>query len=504
MLLIYPPAAKPCEPPAGIAHLAGALRGNGLPCVLLDANLEGMLFLLAAAEQPHDTWGRRAYRSLEANLSGLRNPSLYSNQDRYQRAVADVNRMLELVGLKKNITLSLANYQDAELSPLKSIDLIKAAEHPEENIFYGYFAERLQKLLAEERPGLLGFSLNYLSQAIPAFAMIGFVKQIAPALPVILGGGLVTSWLSNPTWVNPFGGFIDHLVPGPGEKWLIRLLGGQDNLQHHSPDFASLPLGDYLAPGFILPYAASFGCYWNKCSFCPEPAEKNPYTSTPTGRVLHDIDLLVQQTQPDLIHFLDNAVSPTLLKALASRPVHVNWYGFARIHPALTDAGYCRALRESGCVMLKLGLESGNQDVLDSMHKGIDLAMVADTLTALKGAGIGTYVYLLFGTPSESIIEARQTLNFIADHADAITFLNLAIFNMPVCSPEAGTLEVTSFSEGDLSLYTGFVHPRGWSRQTIRRFLDREFKRHPSVAPILRRDPPHFTSNHAPFFSGNF
>jgi hypothetical protein len=31
MLLIYPPAAKPCEPPAGIAHLAGALRGNGLP-----------------------------------------------------------------------------------------------------------------------------------------------------------------------------------------------------------------------------------------------------------------------------------------------------------------------------------------------------------------------------------------------------------------------------------------------------------------------------------------
>jgi hypothetical protein len=35
----------------------------------------------------------------------------------------------------------------------------------------------------------------------------------------------------------------------------------------------------------------------------------------------------------------------------------------------------------------------------------------------------------------------------------------------------------------------------------VRRFLDREWKRHPLIAPILRRDPPIFTSNHAPFFA---
>jgi hypothetical protein len=34
----------------------------------------------------------------------------------------------------------------------------------------------------------------------------------------------------------------------------------------------------------------------------------------------------------------------------------------------------------------------------------------------------------------------------------------------------------------------------------IRQFLDKEFKRHPAIASILRRDPPVFTSNHAPFF----
>src|SRR3989337_1951299 len=31
MLLIFPPIAKHCEPPAGIAKLAGALRAHGIP-----------------------------------------------------------------------------------------------------------------------------------------------------------------------------------------------------------------------------------------------------------------------------------------------------------------------------------------------------------------------------------------------------------------------------------------------------------------------------------------
>lgn len=221
--------------------------------------------------------------------------------------------------------------------------------------------------------------------------------------------------------------------------------------------------------------------------------------ATEPETVLEDIDLLVKQTNPVMLHFLDNAISPALLKALAQRELPVKWYGFARIQPALADPDFCRALRRSGCIMLKLGLESGSQDVLDAMNKGINLAMAAEVLKALKSAGIATYVYLLFGTPAESLTEARLTLDFVSEYTDCITYFNLAIFNMPVCSPETDALEVVNFSEGDLSLYTDFTHPLGWNRQAVRRFLDREFKRHPAVATILRRDPVHFTSNHAPF-----
>jgi radical SAM superfamily enzyme YgiQ (UPF0313 family) len=149
--------------------------------------------------------------------------------------------------------------------------------------------------------------------------------------------------------------------------------------------------------------------------------------------------------------------------------------------------------------MLKLGVESGDQGVLDALAKGIRVDKASQALHALKEAGIGTYVYLLFGTPAETPDAARRTLKFTAEHHQVIDFLNLAIFNLPMGSEEAAALQVHPFYEGDLSLYADFDHPAGWGRKQVRVFLDREFRRHPDVASILRRQPPFFTSNHAPF-----
>ena len=215
MLLIYPPVAKPCEPPAGIACLAGALRGHDLPCTLLDANLEGLFYLLDLPFTANDTWSHRAHRNLKTHIASLKTAELYLNPARYQRAVADINRVLEMTGKQHQLSISLANYQDPNLSPLKSHDLLKAAKDPKKNIFYDYFANRLSQIIDKEQPAMVGISLNYLSQAITTFAMIGFIKQRYPDLPIILGGGLVTSWLRNQSWDNPFAGLVDQMIAGP-------------------------------------------------------------------------------------------------------------------------------------------------------------------------------------------------------------------------------------------------------------------------------------------------
>ena len=501
VILIHPPVAKPCESPAGIAKLCGALDHHGIGHRVLDANLESLLSLLNASPVPSDTWTSRAFRHLAKHLASLNSWEAYQDNDRYRRAIKDLSRILEMTVRSSRVRLGLANYEHEELSPTRSTDLLRAAENPETNPFAPYFEKRLAELLKGEKPSAIGFSLNYLSQALCTFAMVGFLTRECPGVRLVLGGGLVTSWMKRPHWKNPFKGLVDHLVAGPGESALLSLMGvmpSGDN--HYSPNYDSLPVRDYFAPGPILPYSASSGCYWSRCSFCPERAEGNLYTAIPAEEVIVDLHRLVDKQKPVLIHLVDNAISPSVMKVISEHPPGAPWYGFARVTRHLTDPDFCLALRRSGCVMLKLGLESGDQTVLDSLQKGIDLEEASSALKNLKKAGIAAYVYLLFGTPPEGLIEARRTLEFVVRHQDSIGFLNLAIFNMPIYGPQTEQVETKSFYEGDLSLYTSFDHPKGWTRPLIRQFLDKEFKRHPVIASILRRDPPVFTSNHAPFF----
>lgn len=495
MLLIFPPIAKACEPPAGIARLAGALQANNVPCRLWDANLEGQLWLLEQPPLVDDTWTRRAWRSRHKHLQSLREAAVYTNPDRYATAVNDLNRLLAMAGAATGTTPGLADYRHAERSPLRSSDLLWAAEHPQQNPFFPFFSQCLPQLL--DGVSSVGISLSYLSQALTAFSLIGQLRQEYPGVKIILGGGLVTSWLTRPNWRNPFGELVDHLISGPGEQPLLELLGCHQPCQPSLPQYAQLPLQDYLSPGLILPYSAAAGCWWNRCSFCPERAEGSSYQPLPPRQALSELQALVSRHRPRLLHLLDNALSPALLRLMTETPPGAPWYGFARFDELLADIEFCRALRASGCVMLKLGLESGDQGVLDRLSKGIELGVASRVLENLKAVGIATYCYLLFGTPAEDEAAARRTLDFVVRHAGQIGFLNLAIFNMPAFGDEAADYPTEPFYEGDLQLYTAFQHPAGWGRDMVRRFLSQEFVRHPAIAPIIRRDPPLFTSNHA-------
>ncbi|MFH1080386.1 MAG: radical SAM protein [Pseudomonadota bacterium] len=541
VFLIHPPLVKPSEPPAGLARLSGALKRHDVTCTIVDANLEGLIYLMngRAADQGKnagnagDTWTRRACRQLEANLCLIRSHNGYKGVDSYKRAMRDINRVLATSVSADAFHLSLSDFEDRHRSPVRSLDLIRAAETPAKNPFHAYFNPRFTALLDKEQPTWIGFSLNYLSQALCCFAMIGFLKRILPDVKIVLGGGLATSWMQRPDRRNPFKGLIDEWITGPGEAPLLALLGIAPGAGSATPDYSAFPLADYLSPGFILPYSASSGCYWRQCAFCPETVEANAYSPVPDDQVVNELlqwnvlrsgitpedrdntnartaaagiagpratepyDLI----RPVLIHLLDNAIRPSLLRRLVLNPPGVPWYGFARISKELADPEFGMALRRAGCVMLKLGIESGSQRVLDELDKGIDLEMAGKALNALHQAGIVTYVYLLFGAPPEKEEDAFQTLDFVIRHHQGINFLNMAIFNLPIHSPDADKFKTGDFYKGDLSLYRTFTHPFGWDRPKVRLFLNRAFKRHPVVAAILRRDPPFFTSNHAAFFS---
>ncbi len=506
MILIYPPVVKPCEPPGGVALLAGALKKHNMECKVYDANIEGLLFLINSNVEPDSSWTKRAVSHRQDNIESIKDSSLYKNFDRYKQKLFDINHILNAALSSKRFKLSLADFKDEKLSPVRSLDLLSAADNFQENPFYEYFEACLKAGIMNSDSRYIGISLCYLSQALTAFALAGWIKDNFRDKKIIFGGGLVSTWMSMPGFNNPFKGLIDILVQGEGENAVLAACGiEQPSLAgRYCPDFDFAVWDSYLAPGRIIPFSTSRGCYWRRCRFCPEKAEKTQYRPLKISQALANLSILSDKYEHDYVHFIDNAISPALMKALVKsnmkKKIPFLWYGFARMGRELEDFDYVRSLKESGCVMLNLGLESGDQDVLDKMDKGIDLRVASNILKNLKRAGIITYIYLLFGTPRETEESAGKTLDYVTHHAPYIDFMNLAIFNLPRFSQEAEHLRVTQFYEGDLSLYHNFEHPHGWDRKNVRKFLFKKFRKNPLLAPIVLRNPPFFTSNHAMFF----
>lgn len=519
------------------------MRSRGQPVYLLDLNHEGLEFLLATAafnpEIPEaqstnvqstkqikaDTWTKGAILRKERNLASLRRLDTYRTLPRYTRAVVDLNRVLKTASLPFGAEASLANYTESGRSPLRREDLLSAASRFFDSPYFSLFTRRINEELERQPATIVGLSINYLSQALPAFAVLGWLAQAHPELSRIAGGGLISSWLSQGSLArdDSFGGLLHALVPGRAEDALSAWLGTAGlpeirfprqslqvalNLASRTsapapaspPDFDDFSHLGYLSPVCIIPYAFSSGCPWQRCTFCPEKAEGARYVGLGVDTALAQLDQLASHHKPGLFHFTDNEISPLYLQRLAEKSPGIPWYGFARFSKVLLDPGFCRALAASGCRMLQLGLESADQKILDAMAKGTELGDIDRILENLAQAGIGTFLYVLFGTPAEDLSSARKTRDYLASRYALIDFLNIAIFNLPVASADAASLATRDFYHGTLSLYLEFEHPAGWDRSRVRGFITQELEAEPRIRDILMRTPPVFTSNHAAFF----
>lgn len=520
MLLVHPPSVRTVSPPLALARLAAFLRARGVETRSLDLAREGIDWLLArGGAEPDDGNGgstgvRNARRGDGADrnrsrerrfLESLHEARTYADSSRHARAVLAANRALKRLSSPLGGEAGLADYNETGRSPLRSADLVDAARNWRTSPWAAFYERRVPEALSGFDARTVGVSVGFLSQALPAMALAGYLRETRPDFELVAGGGLVTSWSARPGFDAraAFGGYFDAALPGRGEDALAARLGlGSVDPFGLAPDFSDFSGLRYLAPVKVTPWNLSFGCPWKRCAFCPERAEDSQYAAARADEGMEALRAAVAREGSGLVHIMDNEISPRHLKALAEGGVGAPWYGFARFTPLLAETAFCRKLAASGCAMLQLGLESGDQAVLDAMGKGTELRVIDAALRSLAEAGIKTYVYLLFGTPSEDRDSALRTRDFVSARAKLVDFMNVAIFNMPLGGPEAKVHGDGAFYEGDLSLYTSFRHPSGWNRGEVRRFLASEFGAEPGIAAILERNPPVFTSSHAPFLPG--
>ncbi|HTY45504.1 MAG TPA: radical SAM protein [Patescibacteria group bacterium] len=99
-----------------------------------------------------------------------------------------------------------------------------------------------------------------------------------------------------------------------------------------------------------------------------------------------------------------------LCRGIVDRGMKINWICNSRVDTL--DAGCLRAMKQAGCWAISLGVESGSQEMLDRMKKGITLAQSVEAVKLCKAAGIKTYVYFLIGFPWDTEQTIRDSVEF--------------------------------------------------------------------------------------------
>jgi radical SAM superfamily enzyme YgiQ (UPF0313 family) len=168
---------------------------------------------------------------------------------------------------------------------------------------------------------------------------------------------------------------------------------------------------------FSLNIATTRGCPY-KCNWCAKPIYGNRYNSRSPQHVVNELELLKQYTDYDHIWFCDDifGLKPDWVQEFAAL-VKENKLDFSfkiqsRADLLLKD-NVVRELKRAGCSQVWIGAESGSQQILDAMDKGITVEQIAQSASLLRQHGISPAFFLQFGYTGETWTDIRLTLDML-------------------------------------------------------------------------------------------
>lgn len=71
-----------------------------------------------------------------------------------------------------------------------------------------------------------------------------------------------------------------------------------------------------------------------------------------------------------------------------------------------------RLMKKAGCHLIKIGVESGSQEILDRVKKGVTLDEVRTTFALCRKIGIKTHAHFMIGNPGETEETVKATIAF--------------------------------------------------------------------------------------------
>jgi len=302
------------------------------------------------------------------------------------------------------------------------------------------------EIILSYHPDLVGFSATT-SGFLDGYELAERIKTARPGIQTVFGGVHISSM--GAILLDDFE-HIDFLCQGEGEVTLTELASGKqheriDGLIWRNggqpvtnptrsviTDLDALPFPSYdklkgfpkgynlplfsfiLSPGATM--VTSRGCPY-QCSFCDRSVFKKGYRYNSAEYIYEHMRYLRRQFGVRHINIYDDLFTAhrrrivELCNLLVSKPLGMQFNCAVRVGQA--DDELLEMLKKAGCLMVSLGIETGDPDLLEFHKPGVHADEIPDTVKRIQAKGLRAKGLFMMGLPGDTEESIQKTTDYV-------------------------------------------------------------------------------------------
>jgi radical SAM PhpK family P-methyltransferase len=340
--------------------------------------------------------------------------------------------------------------------------------------FFNFQKSKLIDLLADS-PHAVVITTTYYIDDEPIKQIVNFVREYNPKVKIIVGGpriynictaskvhvqDLLFKAIGADIYINDSQGEaslektlvclkngtldaldeIPNLVYQNGDGLLTRTnrIVEDNGLDENAIDWS------YFDPDFYRPTAymrTARSCPFS-CAFCNYPSMAGTHVLSSIETIEAEMQYLHDHGVKNIIFIDDTFNVPLgrfkdLCRMMIRNQFNFNWLSFFRCSNA--DDETFDLMKQSGCIAVYLGIESGDQQILKNMNKFANLERYKYGIQKLTEHGILSLASLIVGFPGETKETVLNTINFLQE--SPTTFYNVQLYYHNPLAPIQNRME---------------------------------------------------------------
>ncbi|MHC5209334.1 MAG: B12-binding domain-containing radical SAM protein [Planctomycetota bacterium] len=271
-------------------------------------------------------------------------------------------------------------------------------------------------------------------------------KTYTPDLITVMGGPHAT--VDVDTFLDS--GSIDYVIGGEAEDSIVQFMQGvdqgrealgtvpgiafdrPDGTRHSSPQpplmkdldripfpaWELLPFERYAAMNKekLFYIFTSRGCPF-RCVFCQKELTGRGFRTRSVKNILDELQDIHDTYNPGNVLFIDELFTCQkkrvyeICEGIIERGLKLNMSCETRVD--MLDYDMARTMKRAGFNRMYFGVESGSQRSLDTLVKDYKVDKIVEALKITRRAGIWTKIFLIVGTPGETMEDIEETANVL-------------------------------------------------------------------------------------------